>query len=348
MIDLRSDTLTIPDVDMLETILSAELGDDGRQDENGRGEDRTTNRLEDLAARLVGKDSGLYFSSGTLANTCSLLTWCTPGQKVIIDRIQHIYKTEKIAFSERFGQLHPVFVDYTADDLPDLKHMETLLKTGEISLVCMENTHNFRGGKCIPLGIMSDVYDLARSYGVRVHLDGARIFNAAAAMNVSADEICKYADSVMFCVSKGLGAPIGSLLCGSGEFILNVRKTRKLLGGNMRQCGVIAAPAIYALENNRFQLKRDNENAATMAKGLSGLKVGKLCAFPESNIVLLDITPYGMSAKEYCAALKELGVNPSTVGDDRVRFVFHKEISNDDAVRAAQLVMSFDEKAAGA
>ncbi len=116
----------------------------------------------------------------------------------------------------------------------------------------------------------------------------------------------------------------------------------------MRQCGVIAAPAIYALENNRSQLKKDNENAATMAKGLAGLKVGKLCSFPDSNIVLLDITPYGISAREYCAALKEIGVNPSAVGDDRVRFVFHKEISNDDAIKAAQLVMYFDEKAAGA
>ena len=345
MIDLRSDTLTIPDKEMLNTVLDAQLGDDGRQDENGRGEDITTNRLEDLAAALTGKESGLYFSSGTLANTCALLTWCQPGDKVIIDHMQHIYRTEKIAFMDRFGQLKPVFVDYTDKDLPDLKNMEYLLKAGDISLICMENTHNFRGGKCIPLEVMAGVYELAKTYGVHVHLDGARLFNAAAAMDVRTDEICRYTDSVMFCVSKGLRAPIGSLLCGSREFILQARKTRKLLGGNMRQCGVIAAPAIYALKNNLSQLKQDNMNAQTMAEHLSEMHIGRISNFPESNIVLLDIRGYGFSSKEYCSALKEMGVLPSPVGDDHVRFVFHEGISEEDAISAAEAVMRFDRNA---
>ena len=344
MIDLRSDTLTKPNRAMLECILSAELGDDGRQNEQGRGEDKTTNLLEDYAAKLVGKEEGLFFSSGTLANTCALLTWCVPNDKVAVDACSHVYRTERVAFSPSFGQLIPRFYDFTEEQLPAPDSICNFLNKEPISLICLENTLNARGGVAIPPILLSEISQIAGRHKVPIHIDGARLFNAAISLSVDAKELCQYADSVMFCISKGLGAPVGSLLCGSGAFIRQARKTRKLLGGNMRQCGVIAAPALYALQHNIDSLRKDNANATSFAYTLNSLKTGRVRPHTDSNIVLMDITPYGISVDEYCAELSESGVLASSLDGKYIRFVFYNGITTQDAHEAAKIVLELDHK----
>ena len=343
MIDLRSDTLTVPDSAMLESILTARLGDDGRPNGSGRGEDETTNQLEDYAAQLIGKDAGLFFSSGTLANTCALLTWCSTGDGVLVDALQHIYRSEKAAFAPHWGKLVPQVYRYSAANCPDVPHMEALLSESNSRLICLENTHNARGGAVIPLETMGSVRKLADQFSVPVHMDGARIFNAAHALKIDARELCSYADSVMFCVSKGLRAPVGSLLCGSTEFICRARATRKLLGGNMRQCGVIAAPALYALRHNIADLCNDNRNALIFSDALKPLRIGRVQPCVESNIVMLDVSPYGLSADEYCNILGQRGVLASIGNIHQVRFVFYCGISQADSRNAAAILLKLEQ-----
>ena len=215
MVDLRSDTISMPTREMLETILEAKLGDDGRTDSKGRGEDLAVNELEDLAAEMTGKEAAVLFPSGTQGNTSAILAYCRPGQKVMVDEMQHIYLSEKVVFAPSIGQLEPVTYKLDQDNLPDLDDMRRILESQEIALLCIENTHNFSGGTCVPLERMKAIHELAKEFGVPVHMDGARMFNAVVALGVEAREMCKYVDSVMFCISKGLGAPIGSLVCCS-------------------------------------------------------------------------------------------------------------------------------------
>jgi threonine aldolase len=344
MIDLRSDTLTLPDRPMLETILTARLGDDGRQNEEGRGEDAATNELEDLAAFLTGKEEGLLFSSGTLANTAALLTWCAPGDAVMVDRIQHIYVTEKTAFNKNFGQLIPLCYRFDRKNTPDIDDMRGILKEHRVKLLCLENTHNFSGGTCTPVEKMADIRALAEEYGVPVHLDGARLFNAALALGRDAKEICRNVDSVMFCISKGLGAPVGSLLCGSGEFIRRARDTRRMLGANMRQCGVIAAPGIYALTHNIPRLGDDAANAKCAAERLRTLKKAEAQKDVQTNMVMLDTSKTGLSAPEYCARLKEEGVWISPCLPDQARLVFYQGVTMDDGLKAAEIIEFVDRR----
>lgn len=342
MIDLRSDTLTLPSSEMLDTILKAQLGDDGRTDVNGRGEDPTVNELEDLAAEMTGKESAVLFSSGTLANTTALLTYCRPGDRVLIEETIHVYKTEKVVFDPRFGQLTPIFYSLNDHGTPDLCTLEMLLKTNKIKLICIENTHNAAGGVCIPLDEMASIKALADRYKVPVHMDGARLFNAAIALDVDARDICKYVDSVMFCISKGLGAPIGSLLCGNEGFIRDARSTRKLLGGAMRQAGVFAAPGIYALKNNVKRLKDDHENAKYVWEHLQDLKKTKVQKNVQSNMVMLYTQDTGLTADEYCRRIKEMGllVRPSMA--NQVRLVFYNGITRDDAIKVVEIIRAFD------
>ena len=342
MIDLRSDTLTLPSEDMLRTIISAKLGDDGRVDSNGRGEDLTVNELEDLAAELTGKDEGILFSSGTLGNTTAILTYCNPGDKVLVDEIQHIYKSEKVVFDKEFGQLIPVFYKLNDKKVPDIDNLKELLQANDIKLLCIENTHNFAGGTCIGIDELKGIYNLAKEFGVHVHMDGARLFNAATSLGVEARQICKYVDSVMFCISKGLGAPVGSLVCGDKDFIIEMRKTRKLLGGNMRQAGIIAAPGIYALKNNIKGLKADMENAQYVATHLKDLKKAKVEGRVQSNIVMLDIEDTGLTGEEYCNLAKERGLLIRPVLKNKVRLVFYNGINREDTVDAVGIIKDID------
>lgn len=343
MIDLRSDTLTMPDEEMLKSILSAPLGDDGRLGPDGRGEDATINRLEDMAAEITGKEAALLCCSGTMGNQVALMTWCNPGDKVIIDELQHLYRSEKTAFDERFTRLRPVFYHLDKDCMPDPEELEPLMKEGA-SLLCVENTHNFTGGTCTTPERMAEIRTLADRWHVPVHMDGARLFNAAAFLGVPVKELCQYADSVMFCVSKGLAAPVGSLLCGSREFIRKAKGVRKLLGGALRQGGIIAAPAIYALEHNVDRLKEDNENAAICAAHMAGLKNIHLQDHVQTNILMLDLKDAALSPEAFCERAKEEGLLIRPILDTSVRLVFYKGITREDVVKAAEIVCRLDEE----
>ena len=339
MIDLRSDTLTLPSAEMLAVIPEAVVGDSGRWDEKRRGEDPTVNALEDYGAALVGKEAALFCNSGTMGNTVALLTHCRPGDAVLLDDHQHLYRTEKGAFSPRLGQLKAVI--YGADEKgnPNVDSIDRLLSEQPIKLLCLENSNNNRGGQCMPVSLMKEIYQVAHQHGVPVHLDGARIFNAAHALQVQANEIAQYSDTCMFCVSKGLGAPVGSLVCGTVDAVFAMRETRRLLGGDMRQAGVIAAPALYALQHNIPRLRIDNQRAAQLAGEIQGLQVIHCPAKVDTNIVMLSV-PHGR-AEELARRLRDHDISSGAVDEERVRLVFHMDITDDDlqqVIRTLRLV----------
>lgn len=344
MIDLRSDTLTMPDRPMLETILSAKLGDDGRTDASGRGEDATINRLEDMAAAMVGKEAAILMPTGTFGNSTAIMTYCRTGDTVLVDEEQHILLTEKFVFDPDLGRLSPMCYHLDARHMPDPAEIDRLLSESGAKLICLENSHNFSGGYCIDLPTMAAIRRVADRHGVPIHLDGARLFHAAAHLQTTADQICQYVDSVMFCVSKGLGAPVGSLLCGTKEFCAKARATRKLLGGVMRQGGVVAAPAIYALEHNVERLGEDIANARLIHSLLQG-KLHKLILQEEvqTNILMLDLSQAGILAGEFCARAKAMGLHIRPIRNNyRVRLVLYKGITRQDAEAAANIILALD------
>lgn len=344
MIDLRSDTLTMPDRPMLETILHAPLGDDGRTDAKGRGEDPTINLLEDTAAAMVGKEAGILLPTGTFGNTVAVMTHCRAGDTVLVEEEQHVLLTEKLVFEPELGRLKPVCYHLDARHMPSPEEIDRLLGESGAKLLFLENSHNFSGGYCIDLPTMAALRKVADRHGVPIHLDGARLFHAAAHLNTTADQICQYVDSVMFCVSKGLGAPVGSLLCGTTAFCARARSTRKLFGGVMRQGGVVAAPALYALEHNVERLHEDIENAQLVHTLLCGrLKKLRLQDEVQTNIVMLDLTDAGINADAFCARAKEKGLFIRPIRNDRrVRLVFYKGITREDAENAASILLALD------
>lgn len=342
MIDLRSDTLTLPDREMLTSILSAQLGDDGRLDKNGRGEDLTVNKLEDMAAEITGKEAALLFPSGTMANQAALLTYCRPGDTVLIEQLQHLNRSEKTAFDPRLGQLESIFYSCDEDRMPDCRDIEEKLKTFPVKLICVENSHNYYGGTCTTPHRLQEIHTVAAAHGIPVHMDGARIFNAAIYLNTTVKELASHVDSLMFCTSKGLGAPVGSLLCGSREFILEAKKTRKLLGGAMRQAGIIAAPSIYALMHNVKRLREDNENAAYCASLLSGLTKLIPQNNVQTNIVMIDTSKAGITPDELCSRALEKGLHIRPIIDTFARLVFYKGITRADVEKTAQIIHAID------
>lgn len=343
MVDLRSDTLTLPDQAMLETILTAKLGDDGRVDASGRGEDLAVNELEDLAAELTGKEAALLFPTGTMGNTCSVLTWTNSGDKILVHEQQHLLLTEKFLFDDAFCRMKPVKYKFNKNETPDLQNMEELLKSSGAKLICLENTHNFSGGYCIPVEEMKKIRQLADRYGAHIHMDGARLFHAAAALNVPVREITQYVDSVMFCISKGLGAPVGSLLCSTKAQIAKARDIRKILGGGMRQAGVIAACGTYALQHNVERLKEDIDNAKLTDSLLRG-KLQKLVLQDEvqSNIVVLDLCNTKVTPSEFCNMAESKGLLIRPVLSHCVRLVFFKGTTKQDAIEAAEIILELD------
>ncbi|MBQ6833218.1 MAG: aminotransferase class I/II-fold pyridoxal phosphate-dependent enzyme [Lachnospiraceae bacterium] len=344
MIDLRSDTLTMPDLSMLESILSAKMGDDGRTDANGRGEDFTVNELEDMAAKLTGKESAVFMPTGTFGNSVAIMTKCKAGEKVLVEEEQHILLTEKFVFEEDYGRLIPVRYQLNSKHMPEPSQIEKLLEESGSKYICLENSHNSSGGYCIDLATMKAIREIADKHGTWIHLDGARLFHAAVYLNTTADQICQYADSVMFCVSKGLGAPVGSLLCGTETFCKNARVTRKLFGGVMRQVGVVAAPAIYALKNNITRLTEDIENTKIIHTMLKG-NLTKVAIQDEvqTNMIMLDLTKTGVDAESFCQKAKELGllIRPFR-SNVKVRMVLYKGITSQDAVNAANIIIELD------
>lgn len=327
MIDLRSDTVTKPDERMRRAMYEAEVGDDVY------GEDPTVNRLEERAAELLGKEAALFVTSGTQGNQIAGLVHCRPGQEVILESQAHIFLYEGGAMSALAGlQLKPI------DGLRgamDPIHVEAAIRGADIhepetGLICLENTHNKAGGAVLPVEHMKAIYEVAQKHRIPVHLDGARLFNAQAATGTPVSEFAKYTDTVQFCLSKGLGAPVGSIIAGSADFIRHARKWRKRLGGGLRQVGVLAAPALIALEENPIRLQEDHRLAKQLAEGIQQLDTFHLVNAVETNILLVELTNSAHTTEALLAHLKEHGILAGGFGPGIIRFVTNNGITEKD------------------
>jgi len=342
MIELRSDTFTLPTPAMRRAMADAEVGDDQY------GEDPTVNRLERRSAEIVGKEAAVYVASGMLGNLCGVLSQTERGDEVILGDLAHIYQNEMGA-SFVLGSIQPRIIPNRAG-LPALADIEAAIRPAGMyprtSLLCLENTHNNCGGSVITVEETKSVADLAHRRGLRVHLDGARIFNAAVALGVDAKELCAPVDTVQFCFSKGLSAPVGSILCGTAETVAKARRVRKLLGGAMRQAGVIAAAALVGLEEMRDRLADDHRNAKTLAQGLAGVGGVRIDAERVvTNIVSFEIAPDWMDTGAFTKACAERGLRLSRYlgNSPRLRAVTHYGIERsdiDDALAIVDAVLS--------
>jgi threonine aldolase len=344
IIDLRSDTVTLPTPTMRQAMAEAELGDDVY------GEDPTINRLEALAAARLGKQAAVFVPSGTMANLISLLTHCGRGDEAIMGDSAHTFLFEA-GGSAAVGGIHPRTVPNQPDGTLDLSDVEAAIRTENIHhphtrLICLENTHNRCGGAVLTADYGAQVRALADRHGLAIHLDGARLFNAAVALDVSPAVVARDADSVSFCLSKGLSAPVGSLVCGTDGFIARARRHRKMLGGGMRQAGVLAAAGIVALETMVDRLADDHANARRLAGGLSALP--GVILDPDrvqTNIVIFELTPKAPSPVEFAADLAAYGIKVNPIGGRKLRAVTHYGIESADVdavLQAAAKVLGSD------
>ena len=332
VLDLRSDTVTLPSKEMLDSITSAELGDDVF------GEDPTVNQLQRLAAERFGAEASLLVPSGTMANLVSVMTHCRQGDEVIVEQDAHIYYYEVGGLSAIAGTV-PRWIKgdmgiYTAQQLRDTVRAPDL-HLPPTTLVSIENTHNRAGGTVWTPKQVEEVAKTAHDLGAKVHIDGARIFNACVALDVSPEEYMRHVDSISFCLSKGLSCPVGSLLVSNADFISKARKNRKILGGGMRQAGVIAAPGIVALDSMVDRLKEDHDNAKMLAKGLlriEGIAIDMRTV--QTNIVVADVSGLGTSSAQAKDKLKVAGVLVTTFGPHTIRMVTHYGIGPDDIEEA--------------
>lgn len=342
MLDLRSDTSTKPTPHMWEAMANAELGDGGRVDLTGRGEDATVFQLEKLAAELTGKEDALFMPTGCLANHTALLAAGKRGDKVLVEEQAHIYIYEKADFMEElFGKI-PVLYHLTEDYQIDLDEVRRLLEENDIRILCLENTHNFSGGTCLTPETTRKVCDLAHAYGVHVHMDGARVFNAAVALGCDVRELTEPVDSLMFCISKGLCAPIGSVLCGSEAFIAKAAGIGKKLGTFMRQAGVIAAAGVVALNENIERLAEDHAKAAHLGRRLSAIPNVRMDPkADQSDFVFLDVSPTGKTAQEVVDGLRDRGLLIAKMTDESIRFAAHMGVRMEDVDRAADIAIAY-------
>ncbi|MBN2414394.1 low-specificity L-threonine aldolase [bacterium] len=330
-VDMRSDTFTKPSAAMRRAMAEAEVGDDVFR------EDPTVNRLEETVARMLGKEAGLFVTSGTMGNQVAVYTHTRPGDEVILDADAHIFYYEAGAPAMLSSvQLRPCA---GLDGILGAGQIEPLIRPENIHfpitrLICLENTLNRAGGRIFPLEEIQRIRRLADDYGLRMHLDGARLWNAAVASGDSLAEIAAPFESVSVCFSKGLGAPVGSLLAGDEEFIQRARRFRKVCGGGMRQAGIIAAGALYAVEHNIERLRVDHERAALLAAGIAGLDGIEIdMDSVQTNIVFIRIVHPGKNAQQITAELAELGVLVLALGD-RIRAVMHLDLPDDGVERA--------------
>ncbi len=333
IVDLRSDTLTLPTSAMREAMARAEVGDDVW------GEDPTVQRLERLGARLMGKEEGLFVASGTMGNLVSVVAQTRPGQEVVLDADAHIFNYE-VAGSAVIGHVQTRPIKTERGVLTPAQVAEAIrppnIHVPPTGLVCVENTHNRHGGAaCTPEEIAA-LADVAHGAGVPVHLDGARLFNAAVALGRPAGEFTRNVDSVTFCLSKGLGAPVGSVVCGSRDFIGRARRVRKMVGGGMRQAGVLAAAGIVALTEMVDRLAEDHANARRLAEGLATLPSIRLdIARVQTNIVIFFVERPG-GADEIVAGCAARKVKVHAIGPASIRCVTHKDVDEADIDRALQ------------
>ena len=336
IIELRSDTFTKPTPAMRKAMADAEVGDDQY------GEDPTVNRLEKRASEIVGKEGGVYVPSGMMGNLCGVLSQTERGDEVILGDLAHIVQNEMGA-AFVLGGLVPRLVP-NRDGLPSLEDLAGAVRPQGMyprtSLICLENSHNNCGGAVITREQTKSVADFAHARGMRVHLDGARIFNAAAALGVDAKDLVADVDTVQFCFSKGLAAPVGSILCGDGATVAKARRVRKLLGGAMRQAGVIAAAALIGLEEMRDRLVEDHRNAKRLAEGLAELPGVRIDAKSVvTNIVSFEVEPAVMEAGAFQKACAERGLRLSRYlgNSPRLRAVTHVDLSRDDIDAALEV-----------
>ena len=342
-IDLRSDTVTLPTPAMRRAMYEAELGDDVY------GEDPTVNRLEALSASVMGKEAALFVPSGTMANLVSLLSHCRRGDEAIMGDMAHIFVFEA-GGSAVVGGIHPRTIPNQPDGTLDLRALEAAIRDPGNShfphsrLICVENTHNRCSGAVITPAYMARIRELADRHGMAIHLDGARLFNAAVALGVPPLALARDADSVSFCLSKGLAAPSGSLVCGSAEFVNLARRNRKMVGGGMRQVGVLAAAGIVALETMVERLGEDHGTARRLAEGLANLP--GILLDPErvqTNIVIFELAAFTRSPAEFVAALNDRGIKIGAEGGRSLRAVTHYGVSSqeiDTALKAIEQALA--------
>lgn len=330
-IDLRSDTVTHPTQQMRQAMFCAQVGDDVFS------EDPTVNRLEEVAAAVTGKEAAVFTPSGTMSNLIAVMSHTRHGDEIILGEKAHIFLNEA-GGAAALGGVSLRTLPNNPDGTIDIERIEGAVRGKNLHwpvsrLLCLENTHNFCGGAVLDVRYTVAAAEAARRHNLSVHLDGARLFNAAVALGVPAADLCRPVDSVCFCLSKGLSAPVGSVLCGTGDFIARARKLRKMVGGGMRQAGVIAAAGIVCLESGIERLAEDHANASALAKGLreiSGLDVEK----PATNIVMIGTgeTPAADFVKKAAAA----GVKILAVGPRQARAVTHRMVTAEDIAEAVR------------
>jgi len=335
-VDLRSDTVTRPTPEMRRAMFEAEVGDDVY------GEDPTINKLEHRAAEIFARDAAIFVPTGSMGNSIAIKIHTRPGQEIICEERGHIFNYEMATLASFSGcMVRPIYSEL------GILHWEQVKKKiagptyylAQTGLLSLENTHNMAGGTVYPTEVAEEICDRAHERGIPVHLDGARVFNAATALGKPVAEITKKFDSVMFCLSKGLGAPVGSMLVGSRDFIDQARKYRKALGGGMRQAGILAAAGLIALEKMPARLHEDHANAKFLAAELSkipGLKIDP--ATVQTNILIVDISGTNLASNDFTRRLAEKGLLIGSVNNEIVRFVTHMDVDRAACERAIQIV----------
>jgi len=337
-VDLRSDTVTKPSPDMRRAMAEAVVGDDVFM------EDPTLNKLQARAAEIFGREAGLFVPSGSMGNLTCVLAHTRPGQEVICETNGHVYNYEMGAMSAVAGVLPRVVQG--EDGLLSWDMISKVIRPKvyyrpQTALICLENTVNMAGGTVLPTAVAADICDRAHASDIHVHLDGARVFNAATYLREPVTVMTKKFDSVQFCFSKGLGAPVGSMIVGTRDFIERCRSIRKMLGGGMRQAGVLAAAALLALENGPTRLQEDHDNAKLLAERLS--QVPGITLNPskvQTNIVIFGVKDSGMSSAEFLQRLSGLNVLAVPVDAERIRMVTHLDVARSDIEAAAAAVRS--------
>src|SRR6202040_3424884 len=345
VVDLRSDTVTRPTPEMRRAMAEAEVGDDVY------AEDPTVNLLEREAAELFGKDAALFVPTGCMGNLIAIKVWTHHGDEVICEERSHVNLYELASMSAIAGCMPRVARG--EDGILTWKQIEPAIRPkiyydSQTALVCLENSSNMAGGTVYPTARVDEICDRAHALGLKIHLDGARIFNAATSLADNVANMAKRVDSVMFCLSKGLGAPVGSMIVGSREFIERARVYRKMFGGGMRQVGIIAAAGLLALEQSPSRLHEDHANARHLAEGVAkipGLKIDP--ASVKTNIVIFDCSASGMNAVELCDALHERGIWAQDIAINSVRMVTHWNVTRAGIDRAIQELIAVVQKKKG-
>lgn len=323
-VDLRSDTVTRPTPEMRQAMAEAEVGDDVYC------EDPTVNRLQDRAAEIFGREAGLFVPTGSMGNLIAIKIWTHHGDEVICEERGHINQFEMAAMSAIAGCMPRT--TYVEDGILSWERIEPLIRTkvyyrAQTKLISLESSHNMAGGTVYPQAVSDDICERAHAVDIRVHLDGARIFNSAVALGRNVADLTRKFDSVMFCLSKGLGAPVGSMLVGSREFIDKARIYRKLFGGGMRQVGVLAAAGLIALEKSPSRLHEDHANARYLAEGLARIpRISVNLAKVQTNIVFFDVTGMGRTADSVIAELAKRQVLANATGPSEIRMLTHYDV----------------------